>query len=244
MTNESEFTPEVQELQNVFAKEYEDILSGTTTKEEYIRQRREQQNKLDEFERLSQIDPLTGLLNRRGAEAALKRTLDSLKRLGIENPEIAAVIIDLDHFKLTNDIYGHGGGDEALRGIGEILPQVAKRATDIVCRWGGEEFLVITISNPEQNSGSVIDGAVTVSSRIKNALSKRREKEGSIFNKMTQDGNPQTASMGIAKGTVLEEVVRFADVALYFAKENGRDRICVYTDKNPGSPIKTVGNGN
>jgi diguanylate cyclase len=89
-------------------------------------------------------DSLTGLFNRRYLEGTLERELARCKR---ENAPLTMLLLDIDHFKLVNDTYGHQAGDEVLRVFARALLESA-RAEDIVCRYGGEEFLLVLPKMP------------------------------------------------------------------------------------------------
>jgi len=151
----------------------------------------EQKNAL--LKRLSITDKLTGLNNR------------------IKIDEVFSVIlIDIDHFKKVNDTYGHPVGDEVLKDFASILKKSA-RITDVVGRWGGEEFMIIA-----SETDSV--GATKFATTIKKSINEHEfPKVGKI-----------TASFGLTQisiGDSLEEVVNRADLALYNAKETGRNRV-------------------
>ena len=160
-------------------------------------------------------DPLTGLYNRRFLEESLGRELALAQRKG---DSLATFMLDVDHFKRFNDSYGHEAGDAVLRTLGRTLKEMA-RASDIVCRFGGEEFTAILI-------GARLDGAVEWGNRLMSRVRKLDTKGG---------GQPLgriTISMGLAlypgHGQDIETLLQAADVALYEAKRSGRDRLVVY----------------
>jgi diguanylate cyclase (GGDEF)-like protein len=99
----------------------------------------EQQSRIREFENLSVTDPLTGLLNRRGFQEAMERTLAACRRHGEDG---VLAYIDLDGFKQINDSFGHGAGDAMLKHVAMLLTRTV-RATDYIARLGGDEFAVI-----------------------------------------------------------------------------------------------------
>ena len=142
------------------------------------------------------IDMLTRVLNRRGCE----EILSELKNYSL-------LLIDIDHFKNINDTYGHDVGDKILETLGEVLKK-SVRAGDIVCRWGGEEFLVIL---PDTS----IKEAVKIAEKIR-----KKVKENSF------DNVKITVSIGIAafEGD-FEKAFKKADENLYKAKKSGRDRV-------------------
>jgi len=155
-------------------------------------------------------DPLTGLYNRRYMEESLER---ELRRADRKQRPLAALMLDLDHFKRYNDTLGHAAGDQMLRSIGNFL-QSRMRKDDIVCRYGGEEFTIIM---PE----SSLEIATQRAERLRED-SKRLE-----INLNGQFIGSVTFSVGIAcfpeHGTTSDQLLHAADLALYRAKAAGRD---------------------
>jgi len=166
-------------------------------------------------------DPLTGLFNRRYMEESLAR---ELRRADRKQRPLAALMLDLDHFKRYNDTLGHAAGDAMLRAIGNFL-QSRMRKDDIVCRYGGEEFTIIM---PEAS----IEFAVQRAERLRED-SKRLE-----ISLNGQFLGSVTFSVGIAcfpeHGTTGEQLLHAADLALYRAKAAGRD--CVMAGVRSGEP--------
>lgn len=156
-------------------------------------------------------DPLTGLHNRRYMEDALERELLVAQRQG---KPVSVVIVDVDHFKSINDRHGHLAGDEVLRGVAETMKRLA-RASDIFCRYGGEEFLLVL-------PGLAADEAGARAEKIRQALAATPIESG-------QAAITLTASFGVAAcplhGQSAEELVARADQALYQAKRGGRDQV-------------------
>lgn len=154
-------------------------------------------------------DPLTGLYNRRYLDSTMAREIARCKR---EGRPLSLMLIDIDHFKRINDAYGHQAGDAVLKNLAVSLQA---RATDIACRYGGEEFLLLLPDMP---------GAVAL---------ERAELQRKAFAATTLAfGEFQiraTLSIGIATypahGASSEELVRRADQALYRAKAEGRNRV-------------------
>ena len=157
-------------------------------------------------------DPLTGLLNRRYLYDVLPQIL--LHAIRTQNI-LSVCMVDVDFFKRVNDVYGHDAGDVALKHIGTILKNNL-RESDIVCRFGGEEFVVILIGSDLQNAISQMEH---IRLEIKNT-------KIHVQNKILP---PVTISIGIAEapkqGETVNEILHSADLALYAAKEAGRDRI-------------------
>lgn len=176
------------------------------------------QQKLDEITQLQARlneqairDPLTGLFNRRYLETIVPHELTRCAR---EGSSLALIMIDIDHFKSVNDRYGHQGGDEVLKALAGLLTETV-RASDVACRFGGEEFLLVLPS---------------ISAR--NAL-ERADQWRATFEQLEVHSNGQviraTLSMGIAmhpeNGSDLHALVHAADKALYQAKAAGRNRV-------------------
>lgn len=164
------------------------------------------------LEQQSIKDGLTGLFNRHFMELALDR---ELRRAISQNKPLAIMMLDLDHFKQFNDTYGHEAGDAVLRELGEAL-LASVRDEDIVCRYGGEEFIAIF---PEVS----LETAMGRAEAIRRVVSEMRiRNRGEILTETT-------ISIGVAvyprHGDTLEEIMRAADRALYEAKHLGRNRV-------------------
>jgi diguanylate cyclase (GGDEF)-like protein len=157
-------------------------------------------------------DPLTNLFNRRYMEESLDRELSRAARHG---SSLGVIMLDIDHFKPVNDTFGHAAGDTLLRAIGALL-LTHTRAEDIACRYGGEEFTVIL---PD----SSLEDTWRRAEQLRVAIRRLRVRYG---------GEPLdavTVSAGVASypehGAVPEALLRAADLALYQAKAEGRDRV-------------------
>jgi diguanylate cyclase (GGDEF)-like protein/PAS domain S-box-containing protein len=164
---------------------------------------------------LSVRDELTGLYNRRELNRQLLEEVDRFRRY---HRPASLVLVDIDHFKLVNDTYGHQAGDAVLKHVAEVM-QGQLRSTDKIARYGGEEFAVVL---PETTS----ETAYNVADQLRQALSAMRCRY------LTSEGNTVeiaiTVSLGIAglsTGTYsIEEWVEAADAALYFSKRTGRNK--------------------
>ncbi|RME24721.1 MAG: sensor domain-containing diguanylate cyclase [Deltaproteobacteria bacterium] len=168
----------------------------------------------EKLERMATTDALTGLLNRRRFFEILDE--ETAKALRYERP-LGLIMCDVDHFKSINDTYGHPMGDEVLKRVARVLGQEA-RATDRVCRIGGEEFAVVL---PETD----YTGAAHLAERFRQEIAAQRfTHEGKEFS--------VTLSLGICvlpeHATHKEQLVQRADLALYQAKHGGRNRVVVY----------------
>lgn len=164
-----------------------------------------------ELERLSQIDGLTGIANRRGFDDALDRAVRRARRTG---QPLSLLLVDIDHFKELNDTLGHPAGDAALRRLAAVLRETVRRPYDTVSRYGGEEFGVIL---PDTDA----DGAGHIGETLRAAVSAAG---------LAHPAQPHiTVSLGCATlaGEAVNpvELVAQADAALYRAKRAGRNRL-------------------
>jgi len=168
-------------------------------------------------------DALTGLYNRRYLDESLERELARAERTG---KEIGLVLCDVDHFKRVNDECGHLAGDEVLRRIGGLFEK-STRKSDIACRYGGEEFLLILLdASPEHGS----EGTAEVRKRVfARAEELRLAVAGLEVRCRGRLIGPVTMSFGVAvfphNGSSCRAVLRATDAALYQAKHNGRNRV-------------------
>jgi diguanylate cyclase (GGDEF)-like protein len=157
-------------------------------------------------------DGLTGLFNRHFMEIALDR---ELRRAARHNKPVAIMMLDIDHFKQFNDTYGHEAGDTVLRELGDALLQ-AVRNEDILCRFGGEEFVAIF---PELSLAAAMERAEYLRRMVSEIRVRSR---GESLREIT-------LSIGVAvypqHAETLEEIMRAADRALYEAKHLGRNRV-------------------
>lgn len=169
-------------------------------------------------ERLQQLaltDPLTGLFNRRALDQVLAHELLRHKRT--QKP-FAVMMIDVDHFKILNDTCGHAAGDDVLRRIARVVP-ASLRASDVVARVGGEEFVVLLLDTE-------LPHATLAAEKVRVAL-----RDANLPGGRTQPLGRVTVSIGVAAcpdhGVDVDGVLAAADRALYQAKNAGRDQIAV-----------------
>ena len=157
-------------------------------------------------------DKLTGLYNRRHLETVLSREIARATR---EKHSLALLLLDVDHFKRFNDTYGHEAGDAVLRSFGQVLRDNCRQG-DTACRFGGEEFVILLADTDEVC-------AREWGERLRSRLCNMKVKTGNT------ELPPVTASMGLAlypvHGKDESTLLKAADVALYDAKSNGRDRL-------------------
>lgn len=169
-----------------------------------------------ELTRLSSLDGLTGISNRRQFDETLLR---EWRRLGRQSRPLSMLLCDVDYFKQFNDGYGHQVGDECLKAVARTLKDTLRRPADLVARYGGEEFGVIL---PDTE----ITGALQVAEAMRSAV------EGlNITHRYSKGGSVVTISIGVASTTPLRTgsdssvLLKRADDALYQAKQAGRNRI-------------------
>ncbi len=157
--------------------------------------------------RLSQEDYLTGLYNRRRITELLENEIQRATRY---NTAFSVILTDVDHFKDVNDRLGHQAGDEVLTKIADVI-RSSVRATDLVGRWGGEEFVIVS---PQTDIGGSFSLAEKIRARLESA------DLGEI--------DHRTASFGVtafADGDDIEDIIARADAGLYAAKQGGRNRV-------------------
>jgi len=157
------------------------------------------------------LDPMTGLHNRRFLEEYVETLVANVQR---KRACVAILMLDLDYFKMVNDTYGHDAGDAVLKALSNVLKQ-SVRASDLVIRYGGEEFLIILIDS----AGALAD---QVAENIRVAVeSLKVQVAGIVLQK--------TISIGISDfptdSETFWQAVKFADIALYQAKDQGRNRV-------------------
>jgi diguanylate cyclase (GGDEF)-like protein len=159
---------------------------------------------------LSLTDALTGIYNRRYFDLFLRNEVNRSVRLG---SGLAVILLDIDHFKKYNDTFGHPAGDKALQNVALCIKE-GRRSTDVAARIGGEEFALVL---PETQ----VEGAQFVAEKIRE-----------VIQTSPDFGHPITVSIGISalSGADIkaETLVKEADLALYEAKQTGRNRICVF----------------
>ncbi len=175
-----------------------------------------------ELKRLTSLDGLTGIANRRHFDSMLEREWRRAMRQG---DEVSILMCDIDFFKQYNDAYGHQSGDECLRLFAQTLSGTMDRGGDLLARYGGEEFAAVLPS-------TALRGAVHVAEQMRKAIDRLK-----IEHKETPFGYI-TASFGIASAVAMPEtdpqdIVGAADRALYKAKHNGRNRVCITYSLDP-----------
>jgi len=169
----------------------------------------------DDLRRLSQKDGLTNLFNRRTFDEKAAQQW----RQATRNQEcLAIMLLDIDHFKLYNDEYGHQAGDECIRLISTALRRCINRPGDIIARYGGEEFIALLTNTPEE-------GALCVAEKVRATIESLH-----IKHRGSRNSDRVTVSIGLScnsytTGTSLENQISLADNALYTSKAKGRNRV-------------------
>lgn len=168
-------------------------------------------------------DGLTGLYNRKFLDEYIKKALPQVLR---DNKKLAVLMLDMDHFKSVNDEYGHDIGDLVLKELGYILIQNV-RESDLVIRFGGEEFIVIL------NNIDSIDSALLVANKIREQVA-QNEIDVYAGTKLRK-----TVSIGLSMfpddGKTFDSVCKNADIALYEAKNKGRNQVVVFNESQVSS---------
>ena len=180
----------------------------------------------DRLERLSAIDGLTGVANRRCFDQTVQREWTRLQRT---KDFLSLIMCDVDFFKLFNDTYGHQAGDDCLKAVAMTLQANARRGADCVARYGGEEFAVILPVTGKKS-------AIHVAEKIRQTMEKM-----AIAHSKSSVAPCVTLSLGVA--TVVpnnqetpESLIKCADMALYLAKSSGRNRVVVWEHPKEASP--------
>lgn len=193
-----------------------ELLARLNTGKRLVEMERSLRQALEENRRLSIIDALTGVFNRRYLMEQLSKELDRSARY---SHPLSMMLCDVDHFKRINDNYGHQSGDETLVKFSQVLRECL-RETDWIARYGGEEFVIVL---PETN----LSAAANVAERCRAALAKDAFVVGG-------KSLPVTASFGVSgwqgavpTGSDINKLIAIADTGVYASKEGGRNRVTV-----------------
>ncbi|WP_404363300.1 diguanylate cyclase [Marinobacter sp.] len=202
----------------VMRDETEEAQLEATIRLEYrVRERTIELERANEkLQKLSAVDPLTGAFNRRYLD---DQFTSEWKRAMRDRVAISLIMLDIDHFKSFNDTYGHQVGDECLQLLARLVMESVFRPSDIVVRYGGEEFAVVL-------PNTLTDGALTVARRVEEKLAENpfRVDGEDIYIRVSQG----IATMVPKMDEFPETLIKRADQALYLAKEEGRNRYLVY----------------
>lgn len=185
--------------------------------------------KQEELKRLAVTDDLTGLYSRRYLLEHLQQEQHRANRYKVP---FCILLVDLDHFKRVNDQYGHIAGDQVLKSFSNLLRKCT-RQSDIVCRYGGEEFLIV-LTNTLLNAAKVVAERIRMSTKTQTHCSAK----GGTFQ--------VTCSIGLTEYEQdiydVNALINYADEALYRAKYLGRNRVCTWSNENaPAEPVHKVG---
>lgn len=168
----------------------------------------------EELASLAERDALTGLFNRRKMSSVMQAELERSTRYG---NLFSIILCDIDHFKQFNDHYGHQAGDVVLKNLARVFQDEA-RAPDVVCRFGGEEFVIVM---PETHANDAVEFA----DRIRRIVAAQRIRH------LDAPLPSTTMSFGVAgfprNGRNTDELISAADAALYEAKRQGRNQVCL-----------------
>lgn len=172
-----------------------------------------------ELQKLANLDALTQIANRRYFDETLNSQWLRLKR---EQLPLSLIMADVDYFKSYNDCYGHQAGDECLKQVAQAIQQSIQRPGDLAARYGGEEFAVILPNTP-------IQGAISIAEEIQKVIAQLQlPHAGSLISEMITLSFGVTSFIPVA-GYSPQHAIAAADHALYAAKSQGRNTICVQT---------------
>lgn len=176
-----------------------------------------------QLQHMADHDPLTGLLNRRSFERELNQHISRVQRYGAEG---ATLVLDIDRFKHINDTLGHNAGDELIVKVAQTL-RTRLRDSDVLARLGGDEFAVLLPTGGREEAEAVAE-SILAAVRAQSVLTTAGRRR------------PITTSIGIAlfgesEGLSAEDVLVNADLAMYDAKETGRDRSATYSSQDRGA---------
>jgi diguanylate cyclase (GGDEF)-like protein len=208
---------------NVKLQSYAAEVERTNQALEEIRRELEDKNRL--LARLSALDTLTGIANRRRFDDVLRQ---EWRRATRDARPISIVFCDIDHFKRFNDTYGHQAGDECLMRVAQAMDEAVSRPGDLVARYGGEEFVALLVDTDAE-------GARILAERMRSRV------EALAIEHRAADSGQLTVSLGVATITARpeirpEDVVDLADRALYAAKQAGRNRVVCAGSHPPTAP--------
>ncbi|HNW83111.1 MAG TPA: diguanylate cyclase [bacterium] len=177
----------------------------------------------EKVEELSNIDGLTGLYNRRFFQITIDRMVSEASRT---NAALSIIMLDIDHFKKVNDTHGHKAGDDVIRFLSRTIRNNIRKV-DIAARYGGEEFVVLL-------HNTNIEGAARLAEKIRILVKDASiNADGSQLNITSSFGVSSYPSLSLSAG----QLVKDADLALYYSKENGRNMVTLFS-KEIGQPSK------
>jgi diguanylate cyclase len=186
----------------------------------------EMRNAHQALQKFSLEDALTGLANRRRLDAVLPQELGRVRRT---QAPLGVIMLDIDHFKLFNDRYGHVAGDTCIQAVAKVLTSYARRAEDLPARYGGEEMMLLLPGANEANTLAIAEG-------IRQAVfDLAREHLGSPIGVVTVSLGVAIAYAQQAENDDIAALIQQADAALYQAKSQGRNQVCSYQAADAGA---------
>jgi len=213
--------PDEEVFENAVGKKFigtlciaRNIMEIKAVEEELLQTQHRLMNVVDELKKISTLDGLTGIANRRFFDECSEK---EWKRAQRDKQSFTVVMIDLDCFKSYNDTYGHQRGDACLKKVAEVIKSAMRRPADLAARYGGEEFVVIL---PETDK----EGGYGLAEQLRQqVIDLKLEHENNLC------GSEVTISLGVATGTaepgkLFSDLLSQADKALYAAKKAGRNR--------------------
>ena len=199
---------------------YEQVQEYTQTLEAKVAQRTTRLEELNkELQNLADLDGLTGVPNRRRCDAYLLEVWSRLRR---EEQPLTVIMLDVDYFKAYNDNYGHQAGDTCLTEVANAVQRQLQRPGDLVARYGGEEFILI-LPNTDHL------GAKNFAEKVRSAIESLAiaHQHSSVSDYVTVSVGSATMIPTQRKGSSIKELVKEADMALYAAKQRGRNQVQV-----------------
>ncbi|QEQ97875.1 diguanylate cyclase [Neptunomonas concharum] len=193
-----------------------DVRAGKRTAQELLAQKHEAEQLAERLHTLSAIDGLTGIANRRTFDEVLEREWSRAKR---QHAPLSLLLVDIDHFKLLNDHYGHQYGDQCLKSVVDVMRSHLKRPSDFIARYGGEEFVVIL---PMTTAGAAQSLAEEIREAVANARMEHQVSPVLPFVTISIGLSCMCDNEILTAKTLFEK----ADTALYAAKMGGRNRVC------------------
>jgi len=198
-----------------------ELLARLNTGKRLVEMERSLRLALEENRRLSIIDALTGVYNRR---YLMEQLVKEVERSARYHHPLSLMLCDVDHFKRINDTYGHQCGDETLVQFSQTL-RSCLRETDWISRYGGEEFVIVL---PETN----LSAAAQVAERCRAALAKEPFNIGNQSLPVTASFGVSGWQEGVPTGAEVSKLIALADTGVYASKQNGRNRVTVQAQEN------------
>lgn len=199
------------------------MIANTLEREQTYQKLIETQRQLEKanskLQALATIDGLTGIANRRALDEALEKEVKRAKR---QSTGIAVLLIDIDHFKAFNDVYGHLKGDEALKRVAGTLATIMQRSTDFVARYGGEEFAVIMSTD---SAWQALRKANDILDAIENLNITHQRSDTDPYLTVSIGGYFEVPKADAEVTSTIQQLLNNADKGLYSAKRDGRNCI-------------------